>query len=509
MSGNDSALKGLEMSEKPPLRDLVVILPGILGSVLQKDGKDLWAVSGQAIGDILRTLGESLNNLRVQQDDPDSEDLADGIRAVRLIEDAQIIPGLVKVDGYTQTTRMISDGFSGVIRGNIHEDSGDKAANLYHFPYDWRRDNRVAAKILKRRLDIRLRRWREYSGNTDAKVILLAHSMGGLVSRYYLEVLGGWQDCKALFTFGTPYRGSLNAVDFLSNGYKKLFIDLTEVMRTMNAVYQLMPRYKALQIGSDYYRIAESPVELPNIDRNKAKDALAFHDEIDNAADANKENANYRSTFVTCPIVGVVQPTKQSAVLAGGVITTSEAMPQWLQDRPQLSDGDGTVPQVSATPVQMNDLEALSVVDYIAESHGALQNQPNILLNLLKGIQSAQTASLEDVRGSLEIVSRGKRSGMKGIGLSLDDLYLINEPITLRVKVTGDAPFNALTAEISCASHNRPSIVRDFVSVDGNWIMTTDGLAAGLYRVKVQTDNLSDEGPTPVHNLFEVAAIEE
>jgi hypothetical protein len=35
--------------------------------------------------------------------------------------------------------------------------------------------------------------------------------MGGLVARYYLEVLGGWEKCRALFTFGTPHRGSLNA----------------------------------------------------------------------------------------------------------------------------------------------------------------------------------------------------------------------------------------------------------------------------------------------------------
>jgi hypothetical protein len=29
-----------------PLRDMVVLLPGISGSVLQKNGKDVWAISG-------------------------------------------------------------------------------------------------------------------------------------------------------------------------------------------------------------------------------------------------------------------------------------------------------------------------------------------------------------------------------------------------------------------------------------------------------------------------------
>ena len=497
------------MVNKTIMQDLIVIVPGILGSVLQKDGNDLWAVSGQAIWDFIKSKGKALDALKINQDDPEAEDLGDGIKVVRLIEDAQVIPGLFKVDGYTKITRMITENFSKVIRGNIYDDPDDKAANLYHFPYDWRRDNRASAKILKKLLDKRLKCWREESGNKNAKVILLSHSMGGLVSRYYLEVLEGWKDCKALFTFGTPYRGSLKAVDYLSNGYKQAFIDLTEVMRSMNSVYQLLPRYKALKIGNDFYRIAESPVELPNIERAKAKDALKFHDKIDDAADANKDNQSYRNGFVTCPIVGVVQPTKQSAELVNGVITSSDILPTWLSDRSHLGDGDGTVPQVSAIPVQMNDREILSIVDYIAESHGALQNQPNILQNLLKVIQSAQSASIENVRGSLEIVNRGKRSGLKGIGLSLDDLYLIKEPVTMQARVAGNASFNSLTAEITCVSHERSAITRNFAVENGNWIMTTDDLEAGLYRVKVQTDNTNEDAPNPVHNLFEVADLGE
>lgn len=31
---------------KVPMKDIVVILPEIMGSVLQQDGKDLWNVSG-------------------------------------------------------------------------------------------------------------------------------------------------------------------------------------------------------------------------------------------------------------------------------------------------------------------------------------------------------------------------------------------------------------------------------------------------------------------------------
>jgi hypothetical protein len=40
------------------MRDIVVLLPGIMGSVLQKDGKDIWAISGQTIW---KALTSSLN----------------------------------------------------------------------------------------------------------------------------------------------------------------------------------------------------------------------------------------------------------------------------------------------------------------------------------------------------------------------------------------------------------------------------------------------------------------
>jgi hypothetical protein len=508
------------MTNKIPMRDVVVILPGIMGSVLQKDGIDLWNFSGQALWQVIKTLGNRVQDLKLQGDDPNGKDIEDGIKPTSLVTDSFMIPGfggLGKIiDGYNRTSAQITNNFQ-VTQGNIYDDPDDKAANLYHFPYDWRRDNRANAHILKRLLDKRLKRWREFSGNQDAKVILVAHSMGGLISRYYLEVLGGWKDCQALFTFGTPYRGSINAVNVLANGFKISGIDVVEVLKlkevipSLNSIYQLLPRYKALKIGNEFYRLAGKdsyPVDLPNIDRKKATDAFNFHEEIDNAADANAKDETYRASFVTCPIVGVNQPTMQSAELKNGVISVSTILPTFLQDRLHLGDGDGTVPQVSATPVQMSDREMLSVVDYIAESHGALQNQPDVLLNLLKSLQNAQTPSTQNVRGALARVSRGTRSELKGIGLSLNDLYLTKEPVTLQAKVTGNNAFNSLKADITCISHERPPITVNFTAENGNWFGITDNLEAGLYRVKVQTDNPNDDAPNPVHNLFEVIDLE-
>jgi pimeloyl-ACP methyl ester carboxylesterase len=473
---------------KIPMKDMVVILPGILGSVLQKDGRDLWAVSGQAIGQVLRNSEEAVRRLRLSQDDPNAEILDDGIRATRLVQDTHLIPGLVKIDGYTKTARLITDNFD-VTPGDIYNDPDDKAANFYHFPYDWRRDNRASARLLKKLIDKRLKRWREASGADDAKVILMAHSMGGLVSRYYLEVLEGWRDSRVLFTFGTPYRGSILAANFLANGYKKLFLDLTEVMRSLTSIYQLLPIYEAVKIGNDYRRVAEVD-NLPNIDKARAQDALAFHREIEAAVNEHLKDEFYQTSFTTVPIAGIQQPTFQSGQFIDGQLVVTEQLPGVLQNRPDLSDGDGTVPQVSAIPIELSNSFNNS---FIAERHGSLQNQQQIL---------------EDLRNRLELSQFDLgtvRAPQAAISLALDDLYLADEPIAMRAKVisTPGVITGKLQAEITFVSEERPALNLDFEEREQEWVLAID-LQPGLYRVTVQTENLSDQVPTPVHDVFEV-----
>jgi triacylglycerol esterase/lipase EstA (alpha/beta hydrolase family) len=476
------------MANKAPMKDLIVILPGILGSVLQKDGKDLWAISGQAIWQVLTQTGKAIANLKLSQDDSNAENLGDGIRATALIQDTHLIPGFWKIDGYTQTARLITDNFD-VTPGDIYNDPDDRAANFYQFPYDWRRDSRANARILKKLIDKRLKCWREQSGAADAKVILMAHSMGGLVSRYYLEVLEGWQDSRALFTFGTPYRGSLQAVNFLANGYKQLFLDLTEVMRSLTSIYQLLPIYKVININGDYHRIAEVD-NLPNIDKLKAQDALAFHREIEAAVERHLQNEQYLSSFSTVPISGVHQPTLQSAALMDGKLTASEDLPDVLKNRTDLGDGDGTVPKVSSIPLERSqNLDNF----FIAEQHGGLQNQAQVLDSLLNTLRISQY-SLSDVRAP-----------QTAIGLSLDDLYLANEPIAMRARLIGLPPSaTKLKAEIQSVAGDRSALSFDFVEREKEWVLAIDDLPAGLYRVAVKTEISGEQAPSTVHNIFEV-----
>ncbi|HZY07988.1 MAG TPA: hypothetical protein VFE69_09595, partial [Ilumatobacteraceae bacterium] len=251
------------MSSKLPMGDVVVLLPGILGSVLTRDGHDVWAVSPGASWRAIRTLGHSVTDLELHDDDPTVDDLGDGVTAPRLQPDLHLIPGLWSIDGYTQIRSRIFANFD-VVEGQ----------NWFDFPYDWRRDNRVAARHLAERAPDWLRAWRQRSGNNDAKLVLVAHSMGGLVARHFLEVLDGWRDTRTLITFGTPYRGSLNALDFLCNGFKKgigpFALDLTRLLRSLTSVYQLLPRFPVVDSGTgEMTRVADTP-DLPGVDAQRA-----------------------------------------------------------------------------------------------------------------------------------------------------------------------------------------------------------------------------------------------
>ena len=483
---------------KQKLRDMVILLPGITGSVLQKDGQDVWAPSAQVVFGALSSLGAGLQGLRLTGDDRTAADLEDGVRATRLVPDVHLVPGLVKIDGYSETLRAISDTFD-VTVGAI---DNDRPANLFGFPYDWRRDNRASAQRLKEFIDHRLPGWREASGAADARVILIGHSMGGLVSRYYLEVLEGWRNCRALITFGTPYRGSPNAVDYLANGYKKLFLDLTDVMRSFTAAYQLLPIYKMLQVGGAYQRVAET--DVPGIDRQRAADALAFHREIEAAVNTHRNDSEYRNQgYQIIPIVGTRQPTLQSAQIVDGRLTVIGDLPANID--PRLGDGDGTVPRLSAVPIELSDTYRDT---FFPERHGSLQRNAEILADLRTRLTEMQIMGLEDIRdiGGFPAPQPSSAAAARpAIAFDLDDVYGTQEPIAMSAAVVNAVtPVGGLEAQIESVTGVAPPVRQALQPTPTGWALTLDALPPGTYRAEVRSTTVGGGQPPAVHDVFQV-----
>lgn len=67
-------------------------------------------------------------------------------------------------------------------------------ANVLLFPYDFRRGVAHAAMRLRDEIDARLHGLSE--SERAGRVIVVGHSMGGLVARYWLGPLGGAPDCR-------------------------------------------------------------------------------------------------------------------------------------------------------------------------------------------------------------------------------------------------------------------------------------------------------------------------
>ncbi len=476
---------------KPCLKDIIILLPGITGSVLQKDGKDLWALSGQAAWQALSSLGDSLQALQLSGDDPDLDDLGDGIRATHLMPDAHLVPGLVKIDGYSSISRLITHYFE-VKAGHIEN---PEPANFFEFPYDWRRDNRVAARQLQRLIEQRLSQWRDYCGYLDAKVILLAHSMGGSVARYYLEVLEGWPNCRALITFGTPYRGSVDALNYLANGYKKLFIDLTEVMRSFTSVYQLLPIYQVIKVGQEYQRVAETKA-IPQVEKARAEQALTFHRDIEAAVNRHWQDATYRDQYKTIPIVGTRQPTLQSAELTEGRLTVSRAIPAWID--PLLQDGDGTVPRLSAIPIELSNEYRDT---FFAERHRSLQANDQVLNALYERIKQMQVRGLSVIRGPSISPDKAEKAA---ISLELDDVYWADEPVAIKAQLINSREDpGRLIACLKPVGIAVTPIEGNFQELEAGWVLSLE-LAPGLYRLEVRTRQAGPLAPSPVHDIFEV-----
>lgn len=458
------------MPEK--MSDVLVVLPGIMGSVLQKDGKDVWSSSVRAIARGIFSRGGSLRSLKL-----DSDDVDDGIVATRLMPDVHLIPGFWKIDGYSTINKYLHDQFT-----------LKDGENYFEFPYDWRRDNRVSARELDRKSQDWLKSWREKSGNSDAKLILVGHSMGGLVCRYYLEALDGWRNTRALITFGTPYRGSINALDTLVNGVRKGprgFLDLTDAVRSFPSVYQLLPIYPAYDPGDgQLVRIGETS-GIPNVDADAAANALAFHREIMDRVDQHLDNDEYRNQrYRIAPIVGIRQPTNQSARRSGdGVSFLRHYQGQDLF-------GDGTVPRVSATPVELsNDSREM----FCATKHASLQNAAAALVHL-----AGVTGDLYLDLGNF----RAPRFTHPKVGLELDDAYWTDEPVTIRALPDR----SGLKLDITIAdSASGQTVVAEPLhpAQDGEQQATFAPLPAGVYRATVSGD-ANVEQAVDVFAVFDV-----
>ena len=252
-------------------RNPVVVLPGVLGSKLksQTSGQRVWGAffggyaspsSAEGAHLIAHPIAEGVP-LSQLKDEVVPDGALDSLRInflglpVELGAYAHILHSL-GAGGY----RDQQLGESGAI------DYGSEHFTCFQFDYDWRRDLVETAKILdaflKEKHAYVKEEFKKRFGieNKKIKFDVVAHSMGGLVVRYYLRYgtqelpSDGsmpkltWEGRKLIdraILIGTPNAGSIQALIELVEGAKfaPIFPRYSAaLLGTMPAIYQLLPR---------------------------------------------------------------------------------------------------------------------------------------------------------------------------------------------------------------------------------------------------------------------------
>jgi hypothetical protein len=449
------------------MKDVIVLLPGILGSALEKDGHTIWDVSVGAISRALFSLGGSFNELKLSSD----ASTGDGVTSTRLLSDAHIVPFFWKIDGYLELSQFIQSK----LNVTLGED-------FFELPYDWRLDNRVSAqRLASSALNSLENRRRRYP---DARLILIGHSMGGLVARYFLEVLNGWKHTKMLITLGTPYRGSVKALDFLVNGLQKTvgpvsLIDLTKLIQSFPSVYQLLPIYECVGKTEEsleaFEKVDRKTIGALNVER--ARSGIAFHREIERAVETNRKESGYGYRIV--PVVGTYQPTFMSALLIENGVTPLRS----YKGKPMLH-GDGTVPHFSATPIE---LSTAKIETFVACQHASLQNFDPVRVQM--------RAALEDID-----ISEIKAVGAEALSLDMPDAFTAGDPVRLRVRCEASTePVRAVVTNIETKATIECE-TGTVLSGDGWRELNAGPLPAGTYRIRVEAENVAE----PFSDLFAV-----
>ncbi|HJS17514.1 MAG TPA: FHA domain-containing protein [Anaerolineales bacterium] len=204
--------EGLDFNKRSGLTP-VIFVPGTMGSQLWLGSEQVWPN--------VNYLLKHPEIYRYSENDT-------RLKPKGILNEMVIVPNLISFDQYN------------ILGDYLVEELGyERENNFIEFAYDWRQDVRQSARELANFVE---------GWNVNSPITLIAHSLGTLVSRYYVEKLGGNRKVGRLLLMGGPHQGVpkiaanlLTGVDILPFGL--MGKRLTEIIETFPSCYQILPVY--------------------------------------------------------------------------------------------------------------------------------------------------------------------------------------------------------------------------------------------------------------------------
>jgi hypothetical protein len=432
--------------------DAVVVVPGIMGSELvDRGGNVCWGLKPSVLAGAWIT--RRLDVLHVTDDDLAGKDR---LRPTRLLRIPGYIPLLGGVEPYTDLLRRVSDT------------AVDPRA-VAEFAYDWRLPIEFNAAELVKRCDTHLKTWRKvvaatkrYGDPQNVRLVLVAHSMGGLVSRVAATASGMREEVRKIITLGTPYFGAVKAIRMLETGTgapvpkqaaRRLAV-------TCPGVYDLLPRYRCVRDPLDpkgFRPLSSGDVDSIGGNRSLAQDAAARWTLLGLTGDQPGCTGP-----ATEAVAGAGQPTLQSVSIVAGACLFMESI-----DGVDYG-GDSTVYRQSAAPVGVTAFP-------LPQKHGALAKTAEALTFVVDKLTGADT---------------GPPLGTRRLGADIPDVVDAGKPVTVRVTGADGIPVGISVASTDLST-GKPTTWTDVKRDDNDLRYSHIGLRRGLHRIEVKGGGFS------------------
>ncbi|MFI0938589.1 esterase/lipase family protein [Streptomyces sp. NPDC021020] len=393
------------MAERPRTGDAVVLVPGVMGSELVDNltGSVLWGLADPRWYVSAWTTGTSLEALRLSAEE--RVGTYGRVRATRLLG----FPAFAPVLGGLSPYGRLRKGLLAVVR---HPDA------LADFAYDWRlpvaHNGALLADFARRHLAA----WSAHPAAPAARrpgsgsppdpaprLVLVAHSMGGLVAWHACQDNGLAALVRTTVTLGTPFFGSPKAAVILGTGKGAPLPRrrLRRLAATLPGMYDLLPAHRCVTDGDSARRLTVADVVELGGDPELAAASLPL-----GGWQATRPPVGH------VQVVGAHQPTVQALTLHRGTLSAHR-----FTCRPSAGGvvrvdvgGDGTVPRESA------QLPSGGAVP-LAQSHGALAATAESVLVAQDAVLDRRT---------------GPWLGETRIGLDLPDIVRAGRPFTFAVE---------------------------------------------------------------------------